>query len=179
MDTMSMSDWKKKFFIIYAGQAFSVIGSTVVQFAIVWYLTMGTQSAVTLTIATILGFLPGIIFGAYAGVMIDRHNRKTIMILADGFIALSSIALAIAFWAFGNPPTWFVYLILFLRGIGSSFHFPALKAIIPTLVPQDKLVKAGGWSTFIISGSNILAPMLGSVLIGFFDMYAVVLVDIL
>lgn len=171
--------WKKKFFTIYLGQAFSIIGSTTVQFAIVWYLTKQTQSALTLTTATIAGFLPGAILGAFAGVFVDRHNRKKIMILADGFIALSSISLALAFLYLGNPSIWFIYLILFLRGLGGTFHMPAMQATIPTLVPQSELTKAGGWASFVTSGSNILAPMLGAVLMDMTSISVVMLVDIL
>ncbi len=171
--------WKKKFFTIYLGQAFSIIGSATVQFAIIWYLTKHTQSALILTTATVVGFLPGAIFGAFAGVFVDRHNRKMIMILADGFIALSSFLLALAFLYFESPPIWFIYTILFLRGLGGTFHMPAIQSTIPTLVPQSELTKAGGWASFVTSGSNILAPMLGAVLMDMTSIGLVMLVDIL
>lgn len=173
------NNWKRKFFTIYLGQAFSIIGSATVQFAIVWYLTKQTQSALTLTTATIIGFLPGVIFGAFAGVFVDRHNRKKIMILADGLVAFSSLLLALAFIFLKNPSIEFIYIILFLRGIGGTFHMPALQAAIPTLVPESELTKAGGWASFINAGSNILAPMLGAMLMDIASISFVMLVDII
>ena len=173
------NNWKKKFFIIYLGQAFSIIGSSTVQFAIVWYLTKQTGSAVTLTTAAIAGFLPGAIFGAFAGVFVDRNNRKKIMILADAFIALSSMFLIMVFVYSGSPPIWLIYLVLFFRGLGGTFHMPAMQATIPTLVPESELTKAGGWANLVTSGSNILAPMLGALLMDMASITVVMLVDIL
>lgn len=138
--------WKKQFAIIFTGQAFSILGSQAVQFAIIWWLTVQTESAVTLTTAALIGFIPSIVLGPYAGVWVDRLNRKTIMILADGLVAVSSGILGIAFLITQSPPLWFVYLILFLRGLGSTFHSPAMQAAIPMLVPPDMLTKAGGWA---------------------------------
>ncbi len=173
------NQWMKLFFTIYVGQAFSIIGSAAVQFAIIWYLTLQTESAITLTMAAIVGFLPGALLGPFAGVWIDRYNRRTVMILADGVIALSSVSLAVEFVLLDNPPIIFIYTILFFRGIGATFHMPAIQAVIPTLVPADQLTKAGGWGNFITSGSNLLGPLLGALLMGIIPIAGVMLVDIL
>ena len=171
-------NWKKSFATIYAGQAFSIIGSSAVQFSILWWLTTETGSALTLTIAAIIGFLPQAIIGPFAGVLADRYNRKWIMILADGFVAVSSAVLGIAF-LFGTPSIGFVYLILFLRALGSTFHGPALQAAIPMLVPEEMLVKAGGWAQLVSSGSSMLGPVIGAGLTAIFPMQSIMLVDIL
>ena len=174
-----MESWKRRFVIIYTGQAFSIIGSAAVQFAIIWYLTLRTESSVTLTTAAIVGFLPTALLGPFAGVWIDRYNRRTVMMLADGLTALSSALLAIVFWLHGDAPVWFIYTILFLRGVGTTFHAPAIRAAIPTFVPAEQLTKAGGWSSFITSGSNLLGPMLGAVLMEMLPVVAVMMIDIL
>jgi len=171
--------WKRRFAVIYAGQAFSIIGSAAVQFAIIWYLTLRTESSVTLTTAAIVGFLPTALLGPFAGVWIDRYNRRTVMMLADGLTALSSALLAIVFRVSGDAPVWFIYAVLFLRGVGTTFHAPAIRAAIPTFVPAEQLTRAGGWSSFITSGSNLLGPMLGAVLMETLPIVAVMLVDIL
>ena len=158
--------WKKRFFTIYIGQAFSIIGSAAVQFALVWYLTLQTESALVLTTAAIIGFLPGALCGPFAGVWIDRYNRRTVMILADGAVALSSLVLAIAFLYCGDLPPIYIYIALFVRGLGTTFHTPAMHAAIPTFVPADQLTKAGGWGSFVSSGSNILGPLLRAFLMG-------------
>jgi DHA3 family macrolide efflux protein-like MFS transporter len=176
---MHHKNWKKQFAIIYLGQAFSILGSAAVQFAVIWWLTVQTESAVTLTIASIAAFLPNMLIGPFAGVWIDRYNRRMVMIAADGFIAVSSIILGAAFLLVPTPPVWFIYIILFLRGLGSTFHAPAMQAAIPMFVPADMLTKAGGWGNMIQSISNMIGPVLGAALMSFLPIAAIMLVDIL
>ncbi len=173
-----MNKWKKQFITIYAGQAFSLLGSSAVQFAVIWWLTIQTESAVTLTVASIVAFIPSMIIGPFAGVWIDRYNRRTVMIAADGFVALSSVALGSAFLLSENPPLTFIYLILLLRGLGNTFHGPAMQAAIPMLVPAPMLTKAGGWGNMVTSVSNMLGPALGAALMGIFPIAAIMLIDI-
>lgn len=173
-----MQKWKTTFAIIYAGQAFSIVGSSAVQFAVIWWLTVLTGSAITLTMATIVSFLPGLLIGPFAGVWIDRHNRRITMMLADGFVALSTVVLAVAFLITPTPPLWFIYVILFARGVGSTFHSPAMQAAIPTLVPAEMLTKAGGWGNMINSLSYIAGPALGALLIATIPMAGIMLFDI-
>ncbi len=170
-------NWKKAFAIIYAGQAFSIIGSSAVQFSILWWLTVKTGSALTLTLAAIIGFLPQAIIGPFAGVVADRCSRKWIMIIADGFVAVSSAILGIGF-LIGSPSVGFVYIILFFRALGSTFHGPALQSAIPMLVPDDMLMKAGGWAQLVSSGSSMLGPAIGAGLTVIFPMQSIMLVDI-
>lgn len=172
-------NWKKYFVTIYAGQAFSILGSAVVQFAIIWWLTVQTESAITLTIASVVSFIPNMLIGPFAGVWVDRMNRRTVMIIADGVVALSSAILGVAFLVTQSPPIWVVYMMLFLRGVGNTFHAPAMQAAIPLLVPVEMLTKAGGWGNLITSISNMLGPVLGAFLMGVFEMAPLMLVDII
>ncbi|HIU03132.1 MAG TPA: MFS transporter [Candidatus Onthocola gallistercoris] len=153
------SDWKKKFVVIYAGQAFSLLGSAAVQFAVIWWLTVQTGSAITLALATIVSCLPNMIIGSFAGVWVDKYNRRTVMIGADGLVALSSLILGAAFMISRTPLVGLVYIILFLRGLGNTFHAPAMQAAIPLFVPTDKLSKAGGWGNLITSISAMAGPV--------------------
>ena len=172
-------NWKKQFAIIYAGQAFSILGSAAVQFAIIWWLTIQTESAITLTIASVVAFLPNMLIGPFAGVWIDRYNRRSVMIAADGLVAVSSIILGAAFLLLQTPPIWFIYIVLFIRGLGNTFHGPAMQAAIPMFVPTDMLTKAGGWGNMIQSVSNMMGPVLGAALMVFMPIYAIMVVDIL
>ncbi len=172
-----LKHWKKIFILIYTGQVFSLVGSSAVQFSIIWWLTVSTGSAMTLTTAAVVGYLPNILVGPFAGVWIDRYNRKLIMMLADGFVALSSAALALTF-LFGTPSVEFIYVVLFMRGLGGTFHSPAMQAAIPMLVPEDQLVKANGWGQFINSGCNMAGPVLGAAMMGIFSLAGIMLVDI-
>ena len=149
-----IENWIKQFAIIYAGQAFSILGSAAVQFAIIWWLTIQTESAITLTIASVVAFLPNMLIGPFAGVWIDRYNRRSVMIAADGLVAVSSIILGAAFLLLQTPPIWFIYIVLFIRGLGNTFHGPAMQAAIPMFVPTDMLTKAGGLRSLINSCSS-------------------------
>lgn len=173
------SNWKKTFIIIYVGQAFSLLGSTAVQFAVIWWLTARTESAVMLTIATMMSFLPNLLLGPFAGVWIDRYNRRTVMIAADLLVAFSSVALGIAFLLYEAPPVWFIFLILFVRGVGNTFHSPAMQAAIPMFVPVEMLTKAGGWGNLIASVSTMLGPALGAGLMAVLSIAPIMLVDII
>ncbi|MDO4754065.1 MAG: MFS transporter [Bacillota bacterium] len=173
-----MNTWKKTFFTIYAGQAFSIIGSSAVQFAMIWYLTELTASAVTLSVAAIFGFLPGLLFSSFAGVYIDRNKKKTVMVIADGGIAVSSAILAVAFCMPSPPAVWLIYAMLFVRGVGSVFHSISMQAAIPLFVPDTELVKAGGWAQFVNGSGNLIGPALGALLMTYMDMAYVMLVDV-
>ena len=139
----NQNKWKKPFFKIYIGQAFSLLSSSAVQFSIIWWITLQTGSAIALTTASLVGLLSQAIIGPFAGVWIDRYNRKTIMIIADSAVAVASLILGILFFI-GNPSLIFIYIILFLRALGETFHKPDLQAAIPQLVPENELTRAGG-----------------------------------
>ncbi len=171
-------NWKKVFALIYTGQAFSIIGSAAVQFAIIWWLTVKTGSAITLTSASIVGFLPQALIGPFAGGWVDRYNRKTVMILADSLVALSSVVLGVAF-LLKEPSVSFIYGILFIRALGSTFHAPALQASIPMLVPPEDLVKAGGFGQMINSGTSMAGPVIGAALMSVASIQSIMLVDII
>ncbi len=169
--------WKRTFWIIWSGQAFSILGSAAVGFAIIWWLTVQTGSAMVLAMAAMVAFLPQAIIGPFAGVWIDRLSRKKVMMGADLFIASVTAVLGIAF-LMGTPPMWLIYAVLFLRGVGAALHNPAMQAAMPMFVPESELVKVGGWSGFIQSGSLMLGPVLGIFLMTVFSLPVVILVDI-
>ena len=116
--------WKGKFYTIAAGQAVSYIGSSAVQFALIWWITKETGSALMLSLAGLFAFLPQTLLGPFAGVWVDRLKRKTVMIAADLFTGLVALVFAGAFF-FGSPPYWAACAVLGLRAIGGVFHGPA------------------------------------------------------
>ncbi|WP_192929837.1 MFS transporter [Alkaliphilus serpentinus] len=174
----SNKSWKKTFFQIYIGQTFSLLSSSVVQFSIIWWITITTGSPIAITIASVVGLLPQAILGLFAGVWIDRYNRKLIMITADILVATSSLALFILF-ILGYESIIIVYVTLFLRAIGETFHKPALQAIIPSLVPKAELTKAGGMGQMVNSATNILGPMLGALIMSITTLPFAMLLDVI
>jgi DHA3 family macrolide efflux protein-like MFS transporter len=127
-------NWKRPFFTIWSGQAVSLLGSQLVQFALVWYLTDTTGSATILATASMVAFLPNVILSPFIGALVDRWNRRAIMLVADSFIALVTVALAVIF-ATGSIQIWHIYVLMFLRAIGSAFHGPAMSESTSLMVP--------------------------------------------
>lgn len=135
--------WKVKFFAIWAGQLFSLLGSSLVQFALVWYLTRTTGSAAVLAGATVAAILPEIILGPFVGALVDRWNRRMIMILADAMIALCTAVLVLLFYL-NLVEVWQIYVLVFMRSLGSAFHWPAMQASTSLLVPEQHLARVAG-----------------------------------
>lgn len=174
----SNSKWKQRFFTITAGQTVSLIGSSAVQFALIWWLASETQSPMMLGISGLAAFLPMTFLSPVAGVLADRFNRKAVCICADLFIGFSAMVFAWFMWNY-DVPCEYAILVLFLRGIGDTFHQPSIRAIIPQLVPSESLVKANGWSQFMQSGAFMLGPVLGAALFAALPMPLVLLTDTL
>ena len=151
------NNWKLKFYTIWAGQAVSLITSAILQMAIIFYLTEKTGSAMVLSMASLVGFLPYAVFGPAIGVLVDRHDRKKIMIGADLIIAAAGAVLAIVA-LYMELPIWMVMVVLFIRSIGTAFHTPALNAVTPLLVPEEQLTKCAGYSQSLQSISYIVSP---------------------
>jgi DHA3 family macrolide efflux protein-like MFS transporter len=171
------SDWKLSFFTIWTGQAFSLIGSRVVQFALVWWLTQLTGSATVLATATMVALIPEIFLGPIAGAYVDRWNRRIVMILADGLIALASLWLAYLFWMDATQ-VWHVYVIMLVRAVGGSFHWPAMQASTSLMVPQEHLARVAGLNQTLNGALNIVGAPLGALLMELLLLYGVMLVDV-
>lgn len=172
-----MNNWKKKFIIIWSGQLFSILSSSIAQFAIVLWISLETGSAEVLSFATIAALLPQVVLGPFAGVFVDRWSRKWTMILADSFVAVCSAVIALIFYL-DIVELWHIYLLLMLRSIGSAFHAPAMKSSIPLLAPVTELTRIASINQAIQSISAICGPVLGAALIVSTDMSVVMLLDV-
>src|SRR5574344_1342306 len=172
------NNWKLKFYTIWAGQAVSLITSAILQMAIIFYLTEKTGSAMVLSMASLLGFLPYAVFGPAIGVLVDRHDRKKIMIGADLIIAAAGAVLAIVA-LYMELPIWMVMVVLFIRSIGTAFHTPALNAVTPLLVPEEQLTKCAGYSQSLQSISYIVSPAVAALLYSVWELNAIIAIDVL
>ncbi len=174
---MEKYNWKQRFFTIYAGQAVSLITSAILQMAIIFYITEKTGSAMVLSIASLIGFLPYAVLGPAIGVLVDRYNRKTIMIIADLIIAIAGAVLAfIALYM--EIPIWMIMVVLFIRSVGAAFHSPALSAVTPLLVPEDQLTKCAGYSQSLQSISYIISPAAAAFLYSIWELNAIIAIDV-
>src|SRR5512139_1171455 len=113
--------WAPRFFTLWTGQALSLLGSQLVQFAIIWHLTRTTNSATTLAIASLMGLLPQVILSPFIGTWVDRGNRRLILISADATVALATLVLVVLF-ALGRAELWHIYGLLFIRAVAGGFH---------------------------------------------------------
>lgn len=171
-------NWKRSFFTIWGGQAFSLLGSSLVQFALIWYLTEKTGSATILAVASLFGMLPQILIGPLAGAFVDRWNRKAIMITADASVAISTLILIVLFRT-GLVQVWHIYLILFVRSLGGAFHFPAMQSSTSLMVPSNHLPRVAGINQALRGAMAIAAPPLGALLVGLLPMHSVLSIDII
>jgi DHA3 family macrolide efflux protein-like MFS transporter len=170
--------WFKRFATIWAGQAASLIGSQLVQFALVWYLTIQTGSATVLAIASVAAMLPQILLSPIAGTYVDRWKRRHVMIAADAFIAASTFVLIVLF-ALGYVQIWQIFVVMFVRSCFSAFHWPASQAATTMLVPEEHLTRVAGMNQSLQGVANILAPPIAAVLIAFLPIEQVLSFDIL
>ncbi len=171
------SRWGLNFFTIWTGQAFSLLGSQLVQFALVWWLTKNTASARVLASASIAALLPQVFLGPLAGALVDRWNRRLTMMLADGLIALVSLVLALLFWA-GVAQVWHIYLVMFIRSAAGAFHWPAMQASTSLMVPKRHLARVQGINQMLNGGLNILSAPLGALLLEVMPIHSILGVDI-
>ena len=180
METTQQSvpkNWAPRFFIVWGGQAFSLFGSALVQFALVWWLTKETGSATVLATATLVALLPQVILGPFVGALVDRWNRRIIMMASDSSIALFTLLLFYLF-ATKQVQIWHVYAILALRSFGGAFQDPAMTASTSLMVPNKHLARIAGANQTLHGLLNIFAPPLGALLIELFSTQNVLLVDI-
>ena len=171
------ASWAGRFFTIWTGQALSLFGSALVQFALIWWLTQKSGSATVLAIATLVGMLPQIVLGPFAGALVDRWNRRIIMIAADLTIALVSLLLAYLF-ATGTVQIWHIYAVMAVRALGGAFHYPAMAASTPLMVPNEQLTRINGLNQALQGVNSLVAPPVGALLLGLLPTQGILLIDV-
>ncbi len=169
--------WQTRFFTIWIGQAFSLLGSSLVQFALVWWLTQRTGSATVLATASMVAMLPSIVLGPVAGALVDRWPRRQVMILADSLIALVTLGLAWIAWL-GVLAPWHIYLAMFLRALAGAFHWPAMQASTSLMVPREHLPRVAGMNQTLQGLMSIVAPPLGALLLGLMPLSGILGLDV-
>lgn len=169
--------WKSRFFTIWVGQALSILGSHLVQFALIWHLTVTTGSATVLATASMAGTLPNVILGPFVGTLVDRWDRRRIMLLADSVIMLATLVLTVLF-ALDAVATWHIYAVMLVRSLASSFHGNAMNASTSLMVPVEHLTRIQGINQMLNGGLNVVAAPLGALLLGLLPLQAVLLIDV-
>ena len=169
--------WKTKTALFLSSQGLSLFGSMLVQYAIIWYVTLTTQSGIFLTLSTLVSFLPQIVISLFAGVWADRYPRKLLIIFADLLIALSTLGLAIAF-LLGYRELWLLFLVSAIRSVGGGIQMPAVNALLPQIVPQDRLIKVNSINGTIQPFIMIAAPLVSGGLMSFAMLESIFFIDV-
>lgn len=175
---MAKGDWKKKIILFLTSQTISLFGSSLVQYAIAWYVALETQSGIMMTIAILCGFLPTFLLSPFAGVWADRYNRKTLIILSDSMIALSTLGIAVLF-LIGYNSIWLLFVVSAVRALGTAVQTPAVGAFIPQLVPEDKLTRVNATNSSIQSMIMVVSPMISGALLSVANMETIFFIDVL
>ncbi|WP_019239607.1 MULTISPECIES: MFS transporter [Enorma] len=176
-DASAQGAWKLKLAFVWGGELVSVLTSSVLQMGLIWHITLTTNSASMLSLASLAGFLPLALFGMFAGTIVDRFPLRRSLIGADLFIAAVSLVVAVAA-AMGALPIWMVIAALFLRAIGSAFHTPAFQALTPLLAPPEHLTRLAGVAQAVQSGGYILGTALAAVIYPLFGLVPMVALDV-
>jgi DHA3 family macrolide efflux protein-like MFS transporter len=169
--------WKRRVTVFLVGQTISTFGSFLVQYALMWHLTLTTKSGLVLALAAIFGFLPQAIVSIFAGVWADRVNRKIMILVSDSVIALSTLVLAL-FMLSGVDDLWLIFVVMAVRSIGAGVQMPAISALVPQIVPTDKLLTVNGINSSISSSLQLLAPVAAAAVYSTMSLSAILFIDV-
>ncbi len=173
-----MKIWKKNAALFLFSQNISLFGSSLVQYAIMWYIVLNTQSGMMMTIAVLCGFLPTFVLSPIAGVWADRYNRKMLIVLADALVAMATLFLAITF-LMGYKEFWLLLLMYAVRAVGTGIQTPAVGAILPQFVPEDKLTRVNGINGSIQAVAMLISPAISALLLTVTTIEMIFFIDVI
>ena len=171
------NNWNRNIVLFLTSQTISLLGSSLVQYAIIWYITMTTQSGIMMTISIICGFVPTFFLSPFAGVWADRYNRKVLIMVSDSLIALATLIMAILFMA-GYDSMWLLFVVLAIRALGTAVQTPTVGAFIPQIVPQENLTKVNGINGSIQALVMLVSPMLSGALMSVTSIKVIFFIDV-
>lgn len=171
-------NWKRNIIIFLSSQTISLFGSSLVQYAIMWHITLTTQSGMMMTLFIICGFIPTFLLSPVAGVWADRYNRKILIIVSDGLIALSTLILAILF-LMGYDSIWLLFVMAAIRAVGTGIQTPAVGAILPQIVPEDQLTKVNGINGSLQAIIMFVSPMVSAALLTLTSLEMIFFIDVI
>jgi MFS transporter, DHA3 family, macrolide efflux protein len=167
----------KVFIIIWIGQLVSRIGTGMTRFALLIWAYQQTGEATTVALLGFFAFVPLLLVGPFAGVWVDRLDRRRIMLLSDVGAGMMTMGLLLLFSA-GNLHLWHLYLAQALTGVFEAFQAPAYTAVASTLLPRAQYTRANGLRSLAEFGAQVAGPVLGGLLLGWVGIAGVMLVDL-
>ncbi|MEA4992671.1 MAG: MFS transporter [Oscillibacter sp.] len=173
-----MTGWKRNVTLYMAGQFVSMFGSMLVQHAITWQITLETKSGVIMTLFTCAALLPMTLISPFAGVWADRYNRKYLIVISDGCIALITLGLALAYLS-GHRSIWLMLIVVAARSLGQGIQQPAVSAMIPQMVPLESLQRFNGIQSSIQSLNLFVSPMVAGALLSLMPIGYIFFIDVI
>ncbi|MDR1033194.1 MAG: MFS transporter [Bifidobacteriaceae bacterium] len=170
--------WRANFYVFRTGQFVTKITSAVVDFALVWQVVRETSSATMLSMTQLVYMLPMILLMPFVGPLVDRMNKKFLLIAPDLVLAVLAVVLMVVGY-FSNIPLELIFIMLFLRGLASAFQSPTVSSINPTIVPSDYITKAAGQTAMINYVSFLIAPAFAAAVFDILPLYVIISFDIL
>jgi len=168
----------RSYIFFWSGQLFSLLGSSIVQIVLIYWIYYETKSLTMVSLATFFSFLPIFILGPLAGVFADRWNRKVLIGLSDFCQALTTLSLIFLFF-FNIRQVWLIIFINSIRGVFQAFHWPVLNAIIPLMIPKKNLSRMNGINYFFTGLVNTMGPIIAGILLLLFPIDQILWVDVI
>src|SRR5919109_4087646 len=165
------------FTLVWLGQIISVLATNMSLFALTIWVFEKTGSATALGIRQVFFITPLLLITPFAGVLVDRHNRKLMMMVSDLTAGLATISILIL-QAFGALEIWHLYAAAVFQGLGNAFQWPAYSAAISTMIPKEQYGRANGMMSLIDMGPGVLAPMLAGALLPVFGLAGILSLDV-
>lgn len=170
---------KNQAMLFLISQCITLFGSTLVQMAVVWYVTIQTSSGVWIAAFTVCSYLPQFLISFVAGVWADRHSRKKLIIGADSVIALVTLLMAVAIPHItdGSVVLGGLLVMSVIRSLGAGIQTPAVNAVIPQLVPKEQIMRYNGINATMQSVVQFAAPAAAGALLTISTLRATLLID--
>lgn len=165
------------FTIVWLGQIISVLASSMSQFALTIFVFKETQSVTALGLMQVFFITPFLLISPIAGVMVDRYNRKLMMIVSDLAGGIATVLILI-FQFLGILEIWHLYLASVIYGLGNAFQWPAYSAAISTMIPKEQLGRANGMMSLVEAGPGVIAPLLAGALLPFIGLTGILSLDV-
>ncbi len=178
LNDQHQESWLRNIILFLSSQTISLFGSSLVQYAIMWHITLTTESGLMMTLYIICGFIPTFILSPIAGVWADRYNRKMLIMLSDGLIAFSTLILAILF-LMGFDSIWLLFVMAAIRAFGTGVQTPSVAAILPQVVPKEKLTKVNGANGSIQAIIMFISPMVSAALLANTAIEVIFFIDVI
>ncbi|WP_251711847.1 MFS transporter [Lactococcus ileimucosae] len=177
--TIKPENWRKNFYLFLIGQLLTGVTSMIVQYAIIWYLTLESGEESVLAIATLVGMLPMAILSPLVGPFIDRINKKFLLIFYDAIVAV--IALGLFIYGINHEvyPLWMVFITIGIRAVAQTAQMPTVQSIMPTMVPKHEITRVNGQFGMIQSLVFIVSPGIGAFMVAAFPIHWVILLDVI